>query len=184
VDSVTVLSACNLVDLGAFALNQGKYNDTTPCNIIAASNNPSGFTVSIHGTNTGLKDPLSSAEWTKMSIYTDTMDTSCTSGCTEAWGYRIKNGTASEYDAVGVDTNNPDSCSSSCRSFDAAGYWHTLNYENIGLPGYTGADVVITNSGPTADDTANFDLELGAVSSGSTAAVDYEDTITITLTPT
>ncbi|MBA4336462.1 hypothetical protein C0416_01635 [bacterium] len=183
VDSVTTLTACSSIDLGTFSVHQGKDNSASPCNVIAASNDPDGFEITINGTNVGLWNSATGTDWDKLNINTGDMDTSCTGSCTEAWGFRIATGTASEYDLVEQDTNNDN------KPFDAATCgggtdkcWHTVNFQNMGVPGYVGPETIITNSGPTPDDTANFDLEIGMVA-GSTGAGDYQDTITLTITP-
>lgn len=179
VDAVTGISTCTgNLPIGSFTtIDQGHVS--SPCNIVAYSNDPDGFTVALNGTNDGLDDPTHTYEWDKLSTSTADMDTSCTSSCTTAWGFRIGTGTAAEYDVV--ETGNGG------KAFDAETCgggsdkcWHTVNYFDTGIP--NGAETIITNSSPTADDTANFDVEIGAVM-GFMPNGTYTDTITLTITP-
>ncbi len=182
VDSVTELNTCSgPLNIGEFtSVHQGKESPT--CNIVAYSNDPDGFTIDLYGTDEGLEDTTNTYEWDKLDTSTGDMDTSCTSNCTQAWGFRIVTGTASEYNTVNDDANN------GVNAFDASTCgtgtdkcWHTVNYQNFGPTGYVGAETIITNNGPS-DKTANFDIEIGAVLD-FIANGTYADTITLTITP-
>ena len=174
VDALTVIdaSACDPIDLGTLSVHSGTIQT---CTIEAYSNNAAGFTISLYGTNNGFENTINpSFEWDKLSTSTGTMDTTCTSSCTEAWGWRIANGTASEYDLVEDDLNNNQD------SFDAATTWHTVNYQSFGSP--SGPETFITNTS-FVDASAEFDFQLGALA-GNTDAGSYGDTLTFTITAT
>ena len=99
VDSITEISTCSSIDLGTMNVDSYADNTASPCNIIAYSNDPDGFDITIHGSLNGFKhDSIVGYQWPKLDVANDTINTSCTSNCTSEWGWRIKNGTASQYD--------------------------------------------------------------------------------------
>lgn len=182
VESVTELSTCTgPLYIGEFtSVHQGK--ESPACNIVAYSNDPDGFTISLYGTDEGFQDTTNTYEWDKLDSSTGDMDTSCTSNCTQAWGFRIGTGTASEYDAVQTDLDNSLTFDAATCGTGTGKCWHTVNYQNFGPAGYVGPETIITNTGPTPDNTANFDIEIGAVLDFIPNGT-YADTITLTITP-
>jgi hypothetical protein len=105
------------------------------------------------------------------------MDTACTSNCDEEWGFRIVNGTASEYDTVETDTDNEltafDSNLTTCGT-GSEPCWHTV--DDV-------AETIIShaNTGGAISRTANFDIEFGGVVSSWTQSGDYQADVTITI---
>lgn len=168
VESVTSITTCGSITFSStFGHDEGQISPS--CNIVAYSNDPDGFTISMKGTPSGWYNDVTSHIWTKLPTNQDTINTStCSSGCEEAWGWRVVNGTASEYDTVNNDGDNKEN------PFDANSVWHTVN---------TTEEVFITNTGPTADKTANFDIELGASTHNTDAGNYGNETLTITITP-
>jgi hypothetical protein len=131
----------------------------------------------LHGTNNGFYNSARSFEWTKILPSDDTIDTGCSSSCDEEIGWRIDNGSVTGYDvgAVVPDTNN------GTHDFDDATYWHSVNYESIGIAGMVGAETIIDQS-VASSEGANFDIELGATADHYMSAGTYQDTLTFTLT--
>ncbi len=174
VDAYSTISTCGSVAFSStFTNDSGQISPA--CNITAYSNNSTGFYITLQGTNAGFHNPAIGTEWGKLQPTDDTIDTGCTSSCSEEWGWRIKNGTPAGYatGAVQTDSNNGS------RVFDAATYWHTVNYESVGSPGMVGAEKIIDQS-VASSEGANFDIEFGATTD-STDAGNYTDTITLTI---
>jgi hypothetical protein len=174
VDSVTEISSCGSVSFPLdFGLNDGQI--TPPCTITAASNDPDGFYIDISGTSF----INGSFIWNKLSTSTGGMDTGCTSNCTEAWGFRIINATASEYSpGAEKDLNNEETSFDSNATTCGTGSepcWHTVQSSPETI-------IIDSNSTGAIERSANFDLEFGGVTGSGTTAGIYESTITLEIT--
>jgi len=167
-----MLETCTNIDFGILDIDE--YADDT-CTIKAYTNNPWGFILSIQGTDDGFYDSVHSKEWTKLATGTGSFD--ITPPTVEAWGWRIVNGTASEYSPGALrDTDNqpyPDN------KFDNADYWHTVNYETSG-GGTPYGDEAFFRHDSSIDSSAEFDLAFRAVTHFTSPGT-YTDTITITI---
>jgi hypothetical protein len=175
VDSVTEISSCGSVSFPLdFGLNEGQI--TPPCTITAASNAANGFYITLEGVNL----TTGSFIWDKLSTSTGGMDTGCTSNCTEAWGFRIINATASEYSpGAEKDLNNEETSFDSNATTCGTGSepcWHTVQSSPETI-------IIDSNSTGAIERSANFDLEFGAVTDSGSDAGSYETTVTLTIVP-
>ena len=168
-----VINTCSTVDFSS--IGNDSYADDS-CTINAYSNDVAGFIVSLHGTDNGFYNSTLSAEWAKLATGTGVFD--ITPPNVEAWGWRIVNGTASEYSPGALDDtdNQPDPND----KFDNATYWHTVNYATSG-GGTPYGDENFLEQDSVISPTAEFDLAFRIVSH-NTGAGNYEDTVTVTIT--
>lgn len=178
VDEAIIFSTCNSVNFPLdFSTNQGQV--TPACTIEAASNAVDGFDIQLHGTNLE-HTSYPGIIWDKLETTTGGMNTTCATNCTEAWGFRIANGTASQYETIKTDLDNDgktfDSNAITCGPANNEPCWHTVNDAG-------GAETIIShdNKNGLIDKTASFDIEFGAVTSSSAVNGNYSSTITITL---
>jgi len=147
--------------------------DAQSCEIVVQTNNPDGFRLDMSGTTNGLYDSSVTATFTKLLTTTSEMDTTCTTGCTEAWGWRMDNvGTGYTTGAVQTDTDN------GTKTFDAETCgggtdpcWHTVN---------TSAETFVSQSTEIYSSDGTFDLVVGLLTSLYTAdASSYAETLSI-----
>lgn len=177
VDSVTEISGCGSVSFPSDFTGFESGQITPACTVSAASNGASGFYIELHGTD--LSESIYGNSWSKLDTASGGMDTACSSNCQEEWGFRIINGTASEYETVETDTDNEltafDSNATTCGT-GGEPCWHTVNSS-------ASPETIIShsNSSGSITRTANFDLEFGAVASNTLAGT-YTSQITITIT--
>ena len=175
VNPVAVITPCSSVAFtSSFSANSGQVSPS--CNVDAYSNDSDGFYIEIYGGD--LAHAIWGTAWDDIPMLTTGgMDTSCTSNCTEAWGWRIVNGTASEYTVL-TDSNNQtksfDSNATNCGGDLDEPCWHTVQ-------GFTDIETIITNGTGIAN-TSEFDLQFGAVTDSTTTSGNYLSTITLTIT--
>jgi hypothetical protein len=154
----------------ALGTNEG---DAQSCQIVVQTNNPDGFRLDMSGTANGLYDAAETATFTKLLTSTGEMDTTCTTGCTEAWGWRMDNvGTGYAIGAVQPDSDNgPKDFDEETCGGGTDPCWHTVN---------TSAEVFVSQSTPIHHSEGEFDLFVGLLTSLYTADADaYVETLSI-----
>jgi hypothetical protein len=160
------IGTCGSVSLGAaITADEGA---AITCAITASSNNPAGTDITFDGSANGLYN--GSYEWTKLLDTDDTIDTSCSSGCTEEWGFKLSS--VSGLTVQEDTTSNPSTCTGGvdCYDFDDATHYHTVE-----LAGST--DTLFSEA---AEYTGSFTVDLGASTSSTTESGTYGETITLT----
>ena len=175
VNSSTTIQACGALDdditLAAINVDSTTSNSATPCEVIAYSNNIDGITVGLNGSDAGLEETgAGTTEWTKLAATLNAYDVATPN--TEAWGFAIGAGTSTEYDLE----NDADIAGTP--DFETGA--HSVKYATVAGGADFGSETVVSSTGPVAVDSS-FDLVVTVVSSPATAALAYQDTLTLTL---
>ncbi|MBU1446662.1 hypothetical protein KKD70_05370 [Patescibacteria group bacterium] len=147
--------------------------DAKSCEIVVQTNNPDGFRLDMSGTANGLYSTTETHALTKLLTTTGEMDTTCTSACTEAWGWRMDNvGTGYSIGAVQTDADNggyhfnTETCGGGTDPC-----WHTAN---------TSAETFVSQTREIYYEEGTFDLVVGLVTNLYTiGASDYADELKI-----
>jgi len=169
VNSSTTIQACGALDddITLAAINV----DSTTSNSATPSNNIDGITVGLNGSDAGLEETgAGTTEWTKLAATLNAYDVATPN--TEAWGFAIGAGTSTEYDLE----NDADIAGTP--DFETGA--HSVKYATVAGGADFGSETVVSSTGPVAVDSS-FDLVVTVVSSPATAALAYQDTLTLTL---